>query len=440
MKKNSTILLTLCVFVAAAVCVSLFMMRSCGEQSNDPIEPVVAGDNKVVQEGDTTVDGETEKPLVVPDLVEDVPIKKNFFNHDSAQKVSAAFLEELNKISSKDDFITLIANMGIEGLDEKKIETLYFLLGDKAVNINQLDPLVEIGELKRKQKVRMALLLKDKKRVFFDVEKGVDGNWKISAIFPEKGDVMENQDNKKEGLVLVYDFVSFAINKEFKKAKVLTDPSKLSDVQFAGMCIIFEEGGYKLRSPRGVLNSIYRPVNAGYSVYLTDTQAQESQFSIILNRSTEKDDWRVVELNFDKLLSSLIKKNGGGVYYSPFVKNPKGGDSIVVYFDFNTETLSLRTRRQLNIVANILKWDDSKKLTLTGHTDSVGGDSYNRTLSNKRANAVKKYLVSEGVKSTQIKTIGYGKQRPRQANTLDDGSDNPEGRKANRRTEIYLDF
>ena len=91
-------------------------------------------------------------------------------------------------------------------------------------------------------------------------------------------------------------------------------------------------------------------------------------------------------------------------------------------------------------MANILKLDNSKKITLTGHTDSKGDDAYNRELSKKRADAVRDFLVSQGVAKAQITTVGFGAHRPREANTLADGTDNPEGRKVNRRAELYLDF
>ena len=91
-------------------------------------------------------------------------------------------------------------------------------------------------------------------------------------------------------------------------------------------------------------------------------------------------------------------------------------------------------------MAAILKTDPVKKLTLSGHTDSKGTDDYNKSLSMRRAEAVREFLLDAGVEATQVVTLAKGDSEPRRPNVTESGEDNPEGRRANRRTEIYLDF
>jgi OOP family OmpA-OmpF porin len=91
-------------------------------------------------------------------------------------------------------------------------------------------------------------------------------------------------------------------------------------------------------------------------------------------------------------------------------------------------------------VAAILKTDPVKKLTLSGHTDSKGTDDYNKSLSMRRAEAVREFLLDAGVEADQVVTLAKGDSEPRRPNVTESGEDNPEGRRANRRTEIYLDF
>jgi outer membrane protein OmpA-like peptidoglycan-associated protein len=122
------------------------------------------------------------------------------------------------------------------------------------------------------------------------------------------------------------------------------------------------------------------------------------------------------------------------------VKNPEGGDTLALYFGFDEDEISPRTRRQLEIVAQILKTDRVKKLTLSGHTDAKGTDAYNDSLSMRRAEVVKEFLISTGVHVDQIVTVAKGASQPRRPNVTETGADNPDGRKVNRRTEIYLDF
>ena len=102
--------------------------------------------------------------------------------------------------------------------------------------------------------------------------------------------------------------------------------------------------------------------------------------------------------------------------------------------------MSPRTRRQLEIVAAMLKADAAKKITLSGHTDALGTKEYNNQLSASRADVVRDFLTAQGVPADQIVTLAKGASQPRRPNVTESGEDNPEGRRANRRTEIYLDF
>ena len=149
----------------------------------------------------------------------------------------------------------------------------------------------------------------------------------------------------------------------------------------------------------------------------------------------------MTEINLDELLADYANRVAGGdVYYTPLLKNPDGGDTIVLYFEFDEDALAPRSKRQLEIVALVLSTDPEKKIRISGHTDSLGSEDYNRGLSRQRAESVRRHLIECGVGAEQIVTEALGKSRPRRPNLTATGEDNPTGRRANRRTEIYLDF
>jgi outer membrane protein OmpA-like peptidoglycan-associated protein len=129
-----------------------------------------------------------------------------------------------------------------------------------------------------------------------------------------------------------------------------------------------------------------------------------------------------------------------GVPYTPIVTNPKGGESLALYFEYDQSGLHPRAKKQLEIVAALLKSNGARKLHITGHTDALGTDGYNMGLSRGRAQTVKEELVGLGVSPDQVVTEGVGKAAPLGPNQKLDGSDNPEGRSKNRRAEIFLDF
>lgn len=108
-----------------------------------------------------------------------------------------------------------------------------------------------------------------------------------------------------------------------------------------------------------------------------------------------------------------------------------------VYFEFDRSELTSQGRAALNDAANTLRNHSSLRAEIAGHTDSKGSRDYNQALSERRAQAAYDYLVSQGVNRNQLQgPVGYGEDRPVAPNTHEDGSDNPDGRAQNRRTEV----
>lgn len=101
-----------------------------------------------------------------------------------------------------------------------------------------------------------------------------------------------------------------------------------------------------------------------------------------------------------------------------------------VLFEFNKSTLQPASDPVLQRVLSLLAKDAALKLEIQGHTDNVGGDAYNQTLSEARARAVLVWLVQQGVAAARLTSKGYGKTAP----IADNGTD--VGRARNRRVEI----
>ena len=218
--------------------------------------------------------------------------------------------------------------------------------------------------------------------------------------------------------------------------------SKVSDAKIAGLCIIFEEAKYKLRLKKPLRAMFNRELTAGFMAHVEDESGEKAaEFGVSVQRSSLDQPWQITEVNLDSLLADYATRVAGGdVHYTPLIKNPTGGDTLILYFGFDENDLTPRTQRQLDIVAGLLALDPTKKLTLSGHTDALGSDDYNKGLSEKRAKAVQSYLLEVGVPLTQITALAEGESKPRLPNSTESGEDNPTGRRANRRTEIYLDF
>jgi len=103
-----------------------------------------------------------------------------------------------------------------------------------------------------------------------------------------------------------------------------------------------------------------------------------------------------------------------------------------VYFDFDKATIKPEGMAVLNEAAGLLQKHERVVVEVAGHTDSIGTDAYNQGLSERRANAVRDYLASKGVKASRLTARGYGESRPVASN------DTEEGRAENRRVELVI--
>jgi outer membrane protein OmpA-like peptidoglycan-associated protein len=103
-----------------------------------------------------------------------------------------------------------------------------------------------------------------------------------------------------------------------------------------------------------------------------------------------------------------------------------------VLFDFNKYTLKPAARERLARISGIVLAYPDLKLEIEGHTDSIGSDEYNQTLSEKRAATVREYLVGSGVSINSVVARGLGKAEP----VADNGT--AAGRKLNRRVEMVV--
>jgi len=97
--------------------------------------------------------------------------------------------------------------------------------------------------------------------------------------------------------------------------------------------------------------------------------------------------------------------------------NPDNADydtlkSETVFFSYDSFTIEAKERPKLDKLANYLSNNSNTKIVIAGHTDSRGTPQYNLALSEKRANAVRQYLIGLGANGSNISTVGYGEDRP----------------------------
>lgn len=103
-----------------------------------------------------------------------------------------------------------------------------------------------------------------------------------------------------------------------------------------------------------------------------------------------------------------------------------------VNFEFDSARLTANAKTILDLVADALNAYPDIEIEIAGHTDALGTESYNQTLSEQRAAAVTDYLRSRGVSGSRMQSAGYGESRP-----VEDNADEA-GRERNRRVELEI--
>lgn len=250
-------------------------------------------------------------------------------------------------------------------------------------------------------------------------------------------------DEHPDALTFASRFVDAMLREDITAARAMVDDVKVPPQKLAGMCIVFEEGDYALKPSKPMVITVASPNESWVIAQVQSEKLQQAtEFGLEMQRPAEDKPWKIVGLNLSDLLGSFAKNASKmGVPYTPIVNNPKGGESLALYFEYDKATLHPRAEKQLTIVADLLKAKASRKLHITGRTDSLGSDTYNKELSMARARNVKEKLAALGVPADQVITEGMGKADPTgRTEKKADGTDDPEGRSRNRRAEILLDF
>lgn len=116
-------------------------------------------------------------------------------------------------------------------------------------------------------------------------------------------------------------------------------------------------------------------------------------------------------------------------------KNIEKGKEVIlsnIYFDTDKYELKPASYTELNKLVELLKANSQYSITISGHTDNVGNKSHNLRLSENRAKAVAKYLISKGISEDRVIAVGYGSSQPIANNNSE------EGRMKNRRVSFVI--
>jgi outer membrane protein OmpA-like peptidoglycan-associated protein len=174
---------------------------------------------------------------------------------------------------------------------------------------------------------------------------------------------------------------------------------------------------------------------------ITNTKQDLSKTRMELTASEHSGELTAEQLSSEKAARAAAEKQAADAQAAlaklAAVKQEPRGMVITlsgsVLFASNQATLLPEARTRLDQVADVLLTTRERNITVEGHTDSQGSDSHNMDLSQRRADAVRSYLIQRGYEADRIKANGIGEGQPIANNG------NAEGRANNRRVEIVIE-
>lgn len=202
-----------------------------------------------------------------------------------------------------------------------------------------------------------------------------------------------------------------------------------------------------------VLDDVKALSNATVDVYVRDTLTNERSFvrSVVTDpkgvykTSLEPDqEYEMVIRRPDYLgIPEFVStRNMDSVIVKKIKLMKKPKNAIVIpdfHYEFDSDKLSAKQKRIVDsMLVTMLEINPELILEIRSHTDSKGSEIYNQRLSQRRAENLVKYLVTKNIAAVRLRPAGYGENEPIAPNTNTDGSDNPEGRAKNRRTEVKI--
>ena len=222
-----------------------------------------------------------------------------------------------------------------------------------------------------------------------------------------------------------WDIYSVSLTKELKPAKVVTIKGKVTD-QFGKPLsaeLIWENlntgenEGILKSDPKDGSYIIFCKPGAVYGYYASKKGYYPTSNNIDLIETDNSDSFINNIILYS--LQELIDSN------KPIIVNN-------IFFDFDKYVLKETSFNELERIVQILNENIDFKIEISGYTDSIGTNDYNKVLSQKRADAVKNYLVMKGIEMERISSKGYGNDFPVDSNNTE------EGRAKNRRVEIQF--
>lgn len=165
-------------------------------------------------------------------------------------------------------------------------------------------------------------------RGYLDMKRNDKQQWTLDTLtLPSKQDLAKDKAAPmvmNDPMGIVSSFMDAVAKADFRGARKFVDGSKVQDATVAGLCILFEEGTFRLRDDAPIKTAYEADTNAGFFVHLQDAQGRKAG-NVGLTVAKTDGQWLIAEASLDSMLEAYTKRQGAGDdFFIPIVKNPAG--------------------------------------------------------------------------------------------------------------------
>lgn len=251
-----------------------------------------------------------------------------------------------------------------------------------------------------------------------------------SSLFAQGKDVAKSKDHPMLGRMQNFIIASYE-EKEFDTHEFKDKQGNEVTVEGRKYLIQYEiKEGAKIPTPLQITRNYVNAIkNVGGSAY------EYTEGTAFLNLIKEgQETWVEVYASGESYILTIVEKEAlkQEVTANDMLKalNEQGRIALYIHFDTGKATIKPESQPIINQIVELLKNNPGLKVGVEGHTDSVGDDKANKTLSDQRAASVVAAIVKQGVDGKRLSAAGFGEEKPIGDNNTE------EGRAKNRRVEL----
>ncbi len=251
-----------------------------------------------------------------------------------------------------------------------------------------------------------------------------------STVFAQGKDVAKSKDHPMLGRMQNFIITSYE-EKEFDSHEFKDKQGNEVTVEGRKYSIQYEiKEGAKIPTPLQITRNYVNAIKnvGGFAFEYTEGTA-------FLNLAKEgRETWVEVFASGESYILTIVEKAAlrQEVTANDMLKalNEQGRIALYIHFDTGKATIKAESQPIINQIVELLKSNPDLKVGVEGHTDSVGDDKANKTLSDQRAASVVAAIVTQGVDAKRLSAAGFGEEKPLADNTTE------QGRAKNRRVEL----